>query len=227
MSRTLNLIDILLTSGRNLFSLGRYRDALIPLNKLAGFRDLDADALCELNSLRGRIFLELEQYRQARRCFAAAIAARPGSGEHHFHMAQAIEDDVDADLERAEGHYTLAVALVPERADFWCEFGSYLFAIGKAAKGLNAIRKAFERGIADSDIVGRVVEMLREEGYAAEATSKLRSALFHNRGAAAFRELWQQHQFELARMDAEKRRRAANGWPAEPVILDFPPPGTP
>ena len=40
MSRTLNLVDILLTTGRNLFLMGRFTEALIPLTKLAGFRQL-------------------------------------------------------------------------------------------------------------------------------------------------------------------------------------------
>src|SRR5438034_65627 len=40
MSRTLNLMDILLTTGRHLFLMGRYTEALTPLTKLRGFRSL-------------------------------------------------------------------------------------------------------------------------------------------------------------------------------------------
>ena len=38
MSRTLNLIDILLTTGRHLFLVGRFTEALVPLTKLVPIR---------------------------------------------------------------------------------------------------------------------------------------------------------------------------------------------
>ena len=45
MSRTLNLIDILLTTGRHLFLMGRYTEALQPLTRLCEFRKLPRHVL--------------------------------------------------------------------------------------------------------------------------------------------------------------------------------------
>ena len=200
MSRTLNLIDILLNTGRNLFLVGRSTEALVPLTKLAGFRKLPRPLQEELQALLGEIHLQQKNYKQARRHLTAAICCRPLKAEYHYLMAVAIEEDQEADRNRAEMYYERVVQLNPEQPAYWADFGSYLFTIDKAKEGLKAIRKAFTLAPTDAEIVGQVAAVLRREGHAEEATTKLRAALFHNHGAQAFRLLWQQHQFELIRI---------------------------
>lgn len=223
MSRTLNLVDILLTTGRHLVLMGRLTEAITPLTKLAQFRKLPRHVLEELNSLLGDIYLQKRDFIKARRHLTAALAANPREADHHYRMAIAIDEDKDADRERAEFHYNRAVELEPEQAIYWADFGSYLFSVGKAKQALRAIRRAYARGINDAEIVGQVAGILRNEGHEAEATTKLRAALFQNHGDQRFRQLWQQHQFQLIYLAQERKRDAKMRDDVEPVILPFQP----
>ena len=222
MSRTLNLVDVLLTSGRNLVMLGRYTEALVPLTKLAGFRNLPEHVLQELFSLKADIHLQQQDYKEARRQLAAAMSLRPLDGRNHYLMAIAIEEDETADLKRAEQYFAQAVELEPESAAYWVDFGSYLFKIGKSKGALKAIRKAYALDPTDTDIVGEVASILRREGNYQEATTKLRAALFANHGAQAFRLLWQQHQFALIHAQQQEKKSKAFGYD-QLVILPFTP----
>jgi tetratricopeptide (TPR) repeat protein len=218
MSKTLNLVEILLTTGRHLFMMGRFTEALNPLTKLAGFRKLPEPVVEELQSLLAEIALQQKNYKTARRHLTAAIALRPLKAEYCYLMAIAIEEDDDADRKRAEQYFARAVDLEPNDATYYVDFGSYLFTIGKAKEGLKLIRKGYTIGITDAEIVGRVAEVLRREGHGDEATTKLRAALFHNHGSARFRQLWQQHQFALI----HARQQKPSAPVAErPVILPF------
>jgi tetratricopeptide (TPR) repeat protein len=222
MSRTLNLVDILLTSGRNLVFMGRFTEALVPLAKLAGFRKLPEHVLHELYSLCADIHVQQQNYKEARRQLTAAILLRPLDARLHYLMGIAIEEDENADLKRAEKYFAEAVAIEPGNAAYWVDFASHLFKIGKSKQGLKAIRKAYDLATGDVDIVGDVAQVLRREGHETEATTKLRAALFASHGAAAFRQLWQQHQFAL--LHARQQEKVAKSRGNErPVILPFTP----
>jgi tetratricopeptide (TPR) repeat protein len=220
MSRTLNLIDILLTTGRHLVMMGRFTEALEPLTKLSAFRSLPDHALEELQSLLADVHLQQHRYVEARRHLAAALTLKPLKAEYHYLMGIAIEEDERADWKRAEMYFARAVQIEADNPAYWIDFGSYLFKMGKAKQALAAIRKAFALATTDADIVGEVAAILRREGYFDEATTKLRSALFHNHGVQRFRLLWQQHQFHLIRADQEKKQSKRNATD-RPVILPF------
>lgn len=225
MSRTLNLIDILLTSGRQLFYMGRYTEALTPLLKLREFRKLPREANEELQSQLAEIYLQQKKYKDARRHLAAAIGLRPLKAEYYYLMGIAIEEDDDADRSRAEMYYEQAVKLEPDQPTYWVDFGSYLFTIGKAKEALKAIGKAFKIGITDAEIVGKVAEVLRREERCNEATAKLREALFRNHGRADFRQLWQQHHFALIHADqtSPTKERSESAASHRLVLLPFQP----
>jgi tetratricopeptide (TPR) repeat protein len=218
MSKTLNLIDILLTTGRHLFMMGRVTEALNPLTKLAGFRKLPEHVVEEMLSLLAEIALQQKNYKIARRHLTAAIALRPLKAEYCYLMGVAIEEDGEADRKRAEQYFARAVELEPHEPTYFVDFGAYLFTIGKVKEGLKQVRKGYTLGIVDAEIVGRVAEVLRREGYSDEATTKLRAALFHNHGSARFRQLWQQHQFALIHARQQKPRVNVT---QKPVILPF------
>lgn len=220
MNRTLNLIDILLTSGRNLFLMGRFTEALAALTKLAGFRKLPRPTLEELQALLAEIHLQQKNYKDARRHLTAAIAIRPLKAEYHFLMAVALSEDEEADRERADMYYARAIELEPEQPAYCADYGSYLFTLGRTKDALKSIRKAYALGVTDVEIVGQVAEVLRREDCAEEATTKLRAALFHNHGSAGFRQLWQQHQFAMIR-EYQNEKAAPVGADRGPVILKF------
>jgi Flp pilus assembly protein TadD len=221
MSRTLNLLDILLTSARHLFMMGRFTEALVPLAKLTGFRSLPDHINEETQSLLAEIYLQQKKYKDARRHLTAAIALKPSKGEYCYLMAVAIEEDDRAERGRAELYYSRAIELEPNEPTYRADFGSYLFNVGKTRQAFAEIRKAYTLGICDAEIVGQVAQVLRREGQLEEATTKLRAALFHSHGAADFRRLWQQHQFALIHARQNQRRESA-GY-AEPVLLPFTP----
>ena len=226
MSMTLNLIDILLTTGRQLFTMGRFTEALTPLTKLSAFRKLPEPVREEIQSLLAEIYLQQKDYKNARRHLAAAIAQSPHKAEYCYLMAIAIEEDADADHARAETHFARAVELEPEQPTYWADFGSYLFSVGKTREALKAIRKAYTLGIADAEIVGEVAEVLRREELFDEATAKVRAALFHNHGATSFRTLWQKHQFAMIHAQQQTKHpkpqdERRDSWGFCAIILPF------
>jgi tetratricopeptide (TPR) repeat protein len=225
MGRTLNLVELLLTSGRHLCEIGRTTEALDVLTRLAGFRQLPSHIVEEIQALLADIHMQRENYVRARRHLTAALAFRPLNAEYHYMMAIAIEEDDHADLKRAEMYYARAVQEEPDNASYWADYGSYLFRIGKTKSALKAIRKAYKLALHNPEIVAQVGEVLRREDYHEEATTKLRAALFHNPGDLRFREVWQEHQFlsisdqQKRQQDVEKRGDRRQG----PVLLPFTP----
>ena len=218
MSRTLNLLDLLLTTGRHLFALGRFTEALAPLTKLCGFRQLPDYVNEELQSLLAEIYLQQKKYKDARRHLTAAICLRPLKAEYCYLMAVAIDDDESADRTRAEMYYSRALELDANDTTYLLDFASYLFKVGKETNALNLLRKAYRIGIADAEVVGRVAELLRREGHVDEAGAKIRAALFHNHGVAEFRRVWQQHQFAV--IYGQQQQGKPSGSEA-PVFLPF------
>jgi len=223
MSRTLNLVDILLTSGRHLFTMGRLQEALVPLTRPLGFRKLPGHANEQLQALLAEIYLQRQEYKSARRHLTAAIAANPLEANYHYLMGIAIVEDSDADQGRAEASFARAVDYDPDRAAYWVDYASHLFSIGKPKDGLKAIRRAYALDITDADVIGEVAAILRREGYADEATTKLRSALFQNHGDQRFRQLWQTHQYELIFIEQEAARKKPETKRGKPILLPFKP----
>lgn len=220
MSRTLNLLDIMLTTGRHLFLMGRFTEALTPLTKLREFRSLPDHVNEEVQSLLGEIYLQQKKYKDARRHLTAAIALRPLKAEYCYLMAVAIDEDETADRARAEMYYTRAIELEPSDTTYLTDFAAYLFTIGKDKQALKHLRKAYTLGIAEAEVVGRVADILCREERHDEATAKVRAALFHNHGTPPFRALWQKHQFALIH---HRQQHAHRTEPAACVILPFVP----
>jgi tetratricopeptide (TPR) repeat protein len=207
MSMTLNLVDSLLTTARNLHRLGRARAAEDALLRLLRLRVLPADATAEIHSLLAEIRTDQDDYRQVRRHLSEAIANRPNCAEYHFRMALAIEADPDVQPERARASYALALSLEPGNAVYWLEYAFHLLTIEDQKAGVAALRRAYALASDDPAIVGRVAAGLRQEGLVDEARSKLLSALFSHTRDRRFRALWQQHQFELLCAKQEEQRR--------------------
>ncbi len=225
MGMTLNLIDILLTTGRRFFEIGRYSDAITSLNKLANFRKLPEPILLEMQSLLADAHFEQGDYKEARRHLTAAIAIKPTHAEYHYLMAVAIEKDETADRERAEMYYQRAIKLDAAEAVYWLDYAGYLFSMEKRPQALKAARKALALAPRDAEILGPAADMLRENGYADDAAKALRDALFLSGGSSEFRSLWNLHQFKMIRLD-QQPKQPARQQPERPVILPFTPRAT-
>ena len=222
MSRTLNLIDILLNTGANLTLVGRFTEALEPLTRLAEFRKLPEPVLEELHSLRADIHFQLKNFTEARRHLTAAIALRPLEARNHYLMALAIEQDDTADRKRAQMYYERAIQIEPDNATYWADFGSYLFTLDKIKEAVKAIRKAYALNDADVENVARVAEVLRREGYFAEATTKVARRLFRQSRLGCVQTTVAAASIRAIHAQQQQKNSAKKG-DSKPVILPFTP----
>jgi tetratricopeptide (TPR) repeat protein len=202
--------------GRDLQKVGRPLDAARILQRLAAFRDLPVGLAEETHARLATIFLDSGEYQQARRHLTSAIFYRPSHAVYYYQLARALQLDLEADASRAVRYYRRAVQLDPDQPTWWVDFGFLLMQIGKAQKGVTALRKAASLAPDDAATLGRVVEGLCLAGRCKEARSLLKSARFRNPRSEPFRRLWNELQFRLA---AESQMAG----PAieEPVILPF------
>jgi len=223
-SMTLNLVDRLLHSARNLHEHGQSDAAAKLLGRLSGLSELPRDVAEETHVRLAEIDLEHDRFKQARRHLAAALAHDPDSAHYHYLMAIAVEDDPHCNPERAAVHYRRALRLDPEHADHQCDYGLFAIRHGRTRAGLAALRRAANLAPDEPSIVGRVAEALRQAERRDEARALLRAALFRNPHDRRFRDLWNQHQFNALHADQNQGSDRYTIRTDEPVILPFPRP---
>ncbi len=216
MGRTLNLSECLLAMGRDLQEAGRLAEASRVLQRLAGFHDLPAPVAEEAHARLGTIFLQLREFKKARRHLTSALFYRPSHAPYYFQQASALHHDPDADTTRAVRYYRQALRLDPDQPRWWSDFGRLLLQIGRTQKGVVALRKAVELDPDNPVIIARLVEGLCLADRADEARCVLRAARFRNPRDLRFRKLWNDFQF---RQVAEGQYDAPAA--EEPVILPF------
>jgi tetratricopeptide (TPR) repeat protein len=230
MSKTLNLVNHLLSTGRNCQQLGLDRQALRIFGRLGEFRRLPDEAAREIHARLADLHLAHHRYAEARRHLAALLAGRPGDARAHYQMAQALDLDDDGDADRARDHYRRSLQLQPDQPDCLGDYGLLCLALGDDEEGLRALRRGVELAPDDPETVGKLVEGLCQIGRGDEARLTLRAALFRNSRHTGFRKLWSDFRFqELSEAQAAERRRGldrialADG----PIVLPFvaPPPG--
>jgi tetratricopeptide (TPR) repeat protein len=224
MSTTLNLADCLLTQGRNLHQLGRSHDALHVLDRLTTLQELPPEVAEEAATRLAEILLRDHQYTRARRHLTAALAREPQSARLNYLMASALDLDEQGDPEQALEHYRRSLAADPDQPQCLTECGLLAVDLGQGEDGLQALRRAVELAPDDPEVVGGLVEGLRQLDRIEDARRTLRAALFRNPRHAGFQKLWSDFQFqELCEAQAAARdriweqRRDAD----EPVLLSF------
>ena len=137
-------------------------------------------------------------------------------------MAVAVEDDPDANAERAGRYYRRALELDPKNPLYLCEYGQYLVEWGKVQKGLSLLRKANAEAPDDPQMVAALTEALRVTGNVEEAEHILRLAMFRNSQDRRFRDVWSDHQFQV--LHASQQKAIKKSQPNEgPVLLRFAP----
>jgi tetratricopeptide (TPR) repeat protein len=196
MSHTLNLVAGLLSTARSLEKVGRDQAAMEILHRLAGFRELAPPVGEEVHSRLADLYAGREEFKAARRHLTIAMTHSPQNGAYHHRMACWIEADPDANVDRAARYYCRAVRCEPDNADYWADYGAHLLAVGRNTAGHRAVRRAFELGSHDPELVSRIGAALRDAEMWDEARQLLRRALFQSSRDRRFRALWQQHQFE-------------------------------
>ena len=222
MTTTLNLVDHLLSLGRNYQEVGRFTDAEGVLGRLARFRELPADAAEETQARLAELHLRRRKYARARRCLAAALAHRPDSARYHLLMATALQADERGDLNRADEHYRRSLELDPKQVKCRSDSGLLAVRLGRTEEGLARLREAVEEAPADVDALRKLVKGLRLAGRGDNARAAIRVGVFRNPRCPRFRRLWQDYQFRQLRREQQAARRFRRTGPAgEPVLLPF------
>jgi tetratricopeptide (TPR) repeat protein len=223
MSTTLNLVDRLLSMGRNYQSLGRNQDALRILNRLAGFRDLPRKIAEETQFRLAEIHFLRRKYARVCRHLTAALAHQPQSARYHHLMGAALAADPRSDGQRAMEHYRKALDIEPDEPTRLSEFGLLALRLGLAEEGVKSLRRAAEIAPGDVEVLERVVAGLRDEGRLVEARSILRSALFRSPRNSGVQRLWNDFQYAALHRAQQERRGAAavSAEGDEPSILPF------
>ncbi len=224
MSRTLKLADELLALGRSYSRLGRDGEALRVLGKLAGFGGLPEAVAEEAGSHLAELYFRRHNYPKARRQLAAGLARRPNNARFHFLMATNLMEDEEGDLERALQHYPLAARLEPRNADYHCDYGRCLLAVGDESEGLKQLRKAV--GLAPEEVkhVRQLALAELEAGRADQARRTVLALLFRRPRDPHVKKLWDDLRFEAARLaQGAERARWSLATDSEPVLLRFEP----
>jgi tetratricopeptide (TPR) repeat protein len=230
MSKTLNLVNHLLSTGRIYQQLGLDHRAFKVFGRLGDFHHLPVEAAREIQGRLADLHLAHHRYTEARRHLAALLAGRPGDARAHYRIAQALDLDDEGDVERAREHYRRSLELLPDQPDCLGDYGLLCLTLGDDEEGIQALRRAVELAPDDPETVGKLVEGLCEAERGDEARLTLRAALFRNPRHPGFRKLWNDFRFQqLSDAQAAERRQGldrialANG----PILLPFvaPPPG--
>ena len=216
MGRTLNLCECLLAMGRDFQSAGRLVEASRVLQRLAGFRDLPAPIAEDAHARLATIFLELREFKKARRHLTSVLFYRPSHAPYYYQLASALHHDPDVDPTRAVRYYRQALRLDADQPRWWCDFGRLLLQIGRTQKGVVALRKALSLAPDNPALIAKLVEGLCLAGRTAEARAILRDARFRHPRDPRFRKLW--NDFRFRRVASEQYDTPAA---EEPVILPF------
>jgi tetratricopeptide (TPR) repeat protein len=227
MSMTLNLVDRLLSMGRNYQSLGRNQDALRILTRLAGFREVSPEVAEETQFRLAQLHFLRRKYTRVRRHLTAALAHQPDSARYHYLMAAALAADARADGQRALEHYRKSLQVEPDQPACISELGLLALRLGRTEEGLASLRRAAQLAPDDVVVLERVVKALEEEDRSDEARAILRTALFRSPRSAGIRRLWNDFQYhQLHRAQAARRRGSdpTSIEAEEPRLLPFVPP---
>jgi tetratricopeptide (TPR) repeat protein len=219
MSATLNLIDRLLTMGRNLHELQRTREALAVLGRLAAFESLPADVAEETQVRLAEIHLHRRRHKRARRHLTVALLYRPDCARYHFLMASALDVKADGNLDRAADHYRKSLEFDPQQPNCLALYGLLDLRRGNVVDGLAKLRKAAELSPDDPAIVGKLVKGLRLAERFDEALTVLRAARFRNPRGGRFTRMYNDCMFRWLRRRQRVERRSLPH--EEPVVLPF------
>lgn len=208
MTSTLNLIDRLLTMGRNLQQLQRHHEALDVLGRLAGLRELPAEVAEETQFRLAEIHLKSRRPKTARRHLTAALLYRPDSARYHHLMATILDRKAGRSQERAAEHYRKSLESDSEQPICLADFGLLTLRQGQLEAGLEKLRAAAQMAPDDPAVLAKVVKGMRLAEQFDEALTLLRAARFRNPRDGRFLRLYNDCMFRWLRKRQRGQRHA-------------------
>jgi Tfp pilus assembly protein PilF len=220
MDAPLNLFDQLLSQARRLQQLGRHREATALFTRLAGFRALPADVAEETQVRLAQLQLKRRRFTQARRHLTAALRHQPDNARYHYLLGftwQAGEEE----LEKAAEHYRRALELDPTYARCHTAYGLLALRLGRVEEGVEHLRQALEQAPDNFELLAKAIKGLCQAGRIDDAHAILKTARFRHGRTPAFRQLWDDFQFQQLRRRRETARLSQPRPDGEPVLLPF------
>ncbi|MFL5241346.1 MAG: hypothetical protein ACJ8FY_04505 [Gemmataceae bacterium] len=223
MSRTLKLIDHLLTRARHLEQLGQTTDALDLLSRLEGFPDLPIPTLTDIQVKLAEFYLEQRKYVRAARHLKTALKHEPTNARCHFLLATALSSGSKPDPQAALKHFHLALELDPHQPDCLAACGALEVRQGLKKEGLEHLRRASKLAVDDLNVMKQVVTGLRLANESSEARGLLLAARFRNPRSREVQQLWNDFYFRRARKHQQLgvARLTTRSKQEKPVILPF------
>ncbi len=222
MSKMLNLADCLFARARGLQEIGRPQDALPILRRLSRFPGLSTTAGSEILQLLGEGCLELRDFRAARKHLRQLLRIDPHNAYAHHLLALAIENDAESDAAKSSRHHRRAIELAPNCPDFLAAAGVYFVDTGRARKGIELLRRAWELAPDDFDTLKLLVESLCESAKFDDAHRTLGIAQFRHGRDGRFPVISTGIELrELCHQRRAESRAATNNRLQESTILPF------
>jgi tetratricopeptide (TPR) repeat protein len=223
MNPSINLLERLLTQGRQLVFMGRYVEARRRLDKLLALPDVPEHQRIEAHQLLGDIHLDSQCYRKARRHLLAALGLRPHCHETLYRLAVTLDVDPDADPKRAAKYFRKALEQKPDEPRYWSGYGQICLRLGKEKAAYGAFVAAADLAPNDVEILDEITDGLCFLGKEEDARSVLTAARFRLGHDAELDQLWNRFRFlQLHRRQQAARRKQAME-SGEAVILPFVP----
>jgi tetratricopeptide (TPR) repeat protein len=220
MSKTLNLIDILLRRARTCHELGLHDQAKDLFERLATYRSLPAE-VAEETQLRLAELCEAEDDSfKERQHLTCALAQQPNNPEYHYRLAKAYGADSEAHDAKALPHLKAAIRIDPENARYLAEFGCVSIRLGQTEQGLRQLKKAHHLDGDDLGVLEQYADALVDADQSDEARTVLKTAMFRHSSDRRYRDLFRDFQFRLVADD--QKSKATIPFPDdEPVLLPF------
>jgi tetratricopeptide (TPR) repeat protein len=221
MSKTLNLVDRLVTLARTRLRRGQTDSALRVLRNLSAFPDLPAHAEPATLVRFAAVLLRLRHFRKARRHLLAALVRRPADARAHALLARALAHIPTVEPARALRHYRRALRMEPARPRWRAAYGRLLVKAGRTDDGLAQLRQAAADAPDDFRLLGGLVAALGHAGQGDEAERVLQAAGFRHGRNLRFQALRDRLRFRELRRRQTAERKLAPATSAPAVILPF------
>lgn len=220
MSKTLNLVQILLRRARTCHDLGLHDQAKDLFERLSTFRSLPADVAEETQLRLAELCAAEDDSFKERQHLTCALAQQPNNPEYHFRLAKAYLSDADVPEEKALPHLRAALRIEPDNPEYLATYGSLSCRLDQVEQGLRLLKKAHQLADHDLGILEQYANAFVEADRPAEARELLKTAMFRHSADRRFRDLYRDFQFRTV---ADDQKRMANiPFPDDtPVILPF------
>lgn len=228
MIRTYTLIHAGWTAARSLARSGRRTDALHQAERLLARPELPKPVAADAHRLAAEVLIEGERFRKARRHLRAAAELQPDHSRTHYLAGLAFEQDPDGDDWRAAVRFRKASRLEPGNPTYRAAFGRAAVRCARVRTGVRELLAAAEMVTADVGVIRVVAEGLTEAGRVETARQVLLKARFRFPNSTELRRLWDQIQFETARLkqrNGRKTQDARTATEGDFALLPFVPVG--